>query len=120
MPLSDLAIRRAKPSDRPQKLSDGGGLYLMVAVNGGRYWRWKYRFAGKEKLLAVGVYPEVPLALARQRRDEARQLLAQGVDPGEHKKAAAAARAVLGANTFEVVANEWLEKRNWVDGYRVK
>ncbi len=60
MPLTDLAIRRAKPADRPQKLSDGGGLYLMVAVNGGRYWRWKYRFAGKEKLLAVGVYPEVP------------------------------------------------------------
>ncbi|MBO9766536.1 MULTISPECIES: tyrosine-type recombinase/integrase [Xanthomonas] len=120
MPLSDLAIRRAKPTDRPQKLSDGGGLYLMVAVNGGRYWRWKYRFAGKEKLLAIGVYPEVPLALARQRREEARQLLAQGIDPGEHKKAAAAARAMLGANTFEVIANEWLEKRSWVEGYRVK
>lgn len=92
----------------------------MVAVNGGRYWRWKYRFAGKEKLLAIGVYPEVPLALARQRREEARQLLAQGIDPGEHKKAAAAARAMLGANTFEVIANEWLEKRSWVEGYRVK
>lgn len=120
MPLTDLAIRRAKPADRPQKLSDGGGLYLMVAVNGGRYWRWKYRFAGKEKLLAIGVYPDVPLALARQRRDDARQLLAQGIDPGEHRKAATAARAILGANTFEVIANEWLDKRNWVDGYRVK
>ncbi len=87
MPLSDAAIRRAKPADKPQKLSDGGGLYLLVQPTGGRYWRLKYRFGGKEKLLAVGVYPDVPLALARQRRDEARQLLAKGIDPGEHRKA---------------------------------
>jgi len=120
MPLSDIAIRRVKPGARPQKLFDGGGLFLMVATNGGRYWRWKYRFAGKEKLLALGVYPEVPLALARQRRDDSRRLLAQGIDPGQHKKAATAARAQLGANTFEVIAREWLATRDWVPGYSVK
>ncbi len=120
MPLSDLAIRRAKPADRKQKLSDGGGMYLLVAPNGGRYWRLKYRVGGKEKVLALGTYPDVPLAAARQRRDEARHLLAQGIDPGQQKKAAAAARAELGANTFEVIAREWLGKRDWVDGYRVK
>lgn len=120
MPLSDLAIRRAKPDTKPQKLSDGGGLYLLLQPTGARYWRWKYRFGGKEKLLALGVYPDVPLALARQRREDARQLLARGIDPGEHKKAAAAARAELGANTFEVIAREWLTKRDWVDSYRIK
>ncbi len=119
-PLTDLAIRRAKPAAKTQRLYDSDGLYLELSPKGGRWFRLKYRFDGKEKRLAIGVYPDVPLALARQRRDDARQLLAQGVDPGEHKKAAAVARAVLGANTFEVIANEWLEKRNWVDGYRVK
>lgn len=120
MPLSDAAIRRAKPSEKPQKLSDGGGLYLLLQPAGARYWRLKYRFGGKEKLLAVGVYPEVSLALARQRREDARKLLAKGIDPGEHRKAVAAARAELGANTFEVIAREWLGKRDWVASYRVK
>lgn len=120
MPLSDLAIRRAKPTARPQKLADGGGLYLLVQPSGSRWWRFKYRVAGKEKLISLGTYPEVPLSLARQRRDEARQLLAQGIDPSQQKKAAAAARAELGANTFEVIAREWLTKREWVEGYRVK
>lgn len=120
MRLSDLAICRAKPGDKPLKLFDGGGLYLLLQPTGARYWRWKYHAAGKEKLLALGIYPDVPLALARQRREDARQLLARGVDPGEHKKAAAAARAELGANTFEVVAREWLTKRDWVDTYRIK
>lgn len=68
----------------------------------------------------LGVYPDVPLALARQRREDARQLLARGVDPAEHKKAAALARAELGANTFEVIAREWLAKRDWVPKYRIK
>lgn len=119
-PLTDMAIRKAKPTSRTQKLFDGGGLYMEISPKDGRWWRLKYRFDGKEKRLALGVYPDVPLALARQRREDARQLLARGVDPGEHKKAAAAARAELGANTFEVVAREWLTKRDWVDSYRVK
>jgi integrase len=115
-----MALRRAKPSPKTQRLFDGGGLYLEISPTGGRWWRLKYRIGGKEKRLAIGVYPDVPLALARQRRDEARQLLAQGIDPGQQKKAIAAARAELGANTFEVIAREWLTKRDWVDGYRVK
>lgn len=119
-PLTDMAIRKAKPTSRTQKLFDGGGLYMEISPKDGRWWRLKYRFDGKEKRLALGVYPDVPLALARQRREDARQLLARGVDPGEHKKAAAAARAELGTNTFEVVAREWLTKRDWVDSYRVK
>ncbi|WP_241148239.1 Arm DNA-binding domain-containing protein [Xanthomonas axonopodis] len=117
-PLTDLAIRRAKPAAKTQRLYDSDGLYLEQSPKGGRWFRLKYRFGGKEERLAIGVYPDVPLALARQRRDNARQLLAQGVDPGEHKKAAAAARAVLGANTFEVIANEWLGKRNCVMTHR--
>lgn len=112
-PLTDLAIRKAKATDRTQKIFDGGGLYLEISPKDSRWWRLKYRFDGKEKRLALGVYPDVTLALARQRRDDARQLLARGVDPGEHKKAAAVARAELGANTFEVIAREWLAKRDW-------
>lgn len=119
-PLTDLALRRAKPSDRTQKLFDGGGLYLEISPKDGRWWRLKYRFDGKEKRLALGVYPEVPLALARQRREDARHLLARGIDPAQHKKAAAMAKEALGANTFEATAREWLAKRDWVPTYAVK
>ena len=119
-PLTDLALRRAKPADRTQKLFDGGGLYLEISPRDGRWWRLKYRFDGKEKRLALGVYPDVPLALARQRREDARQLLARGIDPGEHRKAVAQAKSELGSNTFEVTAREWLAKRDWVPKYAVK
>ncbi len=119
-PLTDLALRRAKPAVKTQKLFDGGGLYLEISPKDGRWWRLKYRFEGKEKRLALGVYPDVPLALARQRREDARQLLARGVDPGVHRKAAAQAKADLGANTFEITAREWLAKRDWVPRYAVK
>ncbi|WP_329851086.1 Arm DNA-binding domain-containing protein [Stenotrophomonas pavanii] len=81
MPLADLAIRRAKPADKPQKLSDAGGLYLYVTVAGAKSWRWKYRFGGKEKVLALGLYPDVSLASARDARDDARRLLAQRGGP---------------------------------------
>lgn len=119
-PLTDLALRRAKPAEKTQKLFDGGGLYLEISPKDGRWWRLKYRFDGKEKRLALGVYPDVPLALARQRREDARQMLARGIDPGEHRKAVAQAKAELGANTFEVTAREWLGKRDWVPKYSVK
>ncbi|MFG6111111.1 tyrosine-type recombinase/integrase [Stenotrophomonas nematodicola] len=119
-PLTDLALRRAKPAEKTQKLFDGGGLYLEISPKDGRWWRLKYRFDGKEKRLALGVYPDVPLALARQRREEARQMLARSIDPGEHRKAVAQAKAELGANTFEVTAREWLSKRDWVPKYSVK
>lgn len=120
MPLSDTAIRKAKPGDKPQKLSDGGGLYLLLNPNGARWWRLKYRFGGKEKLLSLGTYPDTGLALARSKRDEARQLLAAGVDPGEHRKAEKAAGIERAANSFEVVAREWLAKRDWVPRYMDK
>lgn len=119
-PLSDAAIRRIKPSGRTQRLFDSGGLYLEVTPRGSLCWRQKYRFAGKEKRLAHGIYPDVPLSLARTRRDEARRLLAQGMDPADQKKAAAAALETLGARTFKAIAVEWMAKRKWVASYRVK
>ena len=120
MPLSDAAIRRVKPTEKQQKLSDGGGLFLLVHPNGSRYWRWKYRFNGKEKLLGMGIYPEVTLAKAREAREDARRLLASGVDPSEQRKAAAATKAADLVESFEVIAREWLAGRPWVPGYEKK
>jgi len=87
-PLTDSAIKVAKPKDSPYKLTDGQGLYLEVTPNGSKLWRLKYRFDGKEKRLALGAYPAVSLQQARQRRTDARELLAQGADPSAEKKAA--------------------------------
>lgn len=86
MPLTDIKVKTAKPMDKAYKLADGGGMYLLVKPNGSKYWRLKYRFVGKEKMLSIGVYPDVSLADARQKRDEARKILAAGGDPGEVKK----------------------------------
>ena len=108
MKLNDVAVRKAKPEAKPYKMADGGGMYLEVTPNGSKYWRLKYRIDGKEKKLALGVYPDVSLALARERRDDARKQLAQGIDPGEIKKVKKAAGAEKAANSFEVVAREWL------------
>lgn len=115
MPLTDTSIRNAKPADKTRKLFDGGGLYLEVSPNGGKWWRLKYRFGGKEKRLSLGTYPDVSLKDARERRDEARKLLANDVDPGENRKAAKAANADQAANSFEVIAREWFAKfsSNW-------
>lgn len=110
MPLTDTAIRKAKSGEKPIRLFDGGGLYLEISPAGGKLWRLKYRFDGKEKLLALGVYPAVALATARQKRDDARKLLADGIDPGAHRKAAKAVRAGLAANTLEVIGREWYAK----------
>lgn len=120
MPLSDTQIRNAKPgltpqgkqTDKPYKMGDSGGLYLEVAPSGGKWWRFKYRFDGKQKRLSLGVYPDVTLKAARERRDEARTLVAEGVDPGEHRKAVKAAKNERGANSFEVVAREWYAKHS--------
>ena len=111
MPLSDVAIRKARPADKPQRLFDGGGLYLEVAPTGGKLWRWKYRHAGKEKRLALGAYPEVSLADARERHNAGRKLLAAGIDPGVQRKAEKAATADRAANTFAAVAAELIEQR---------
>jgi hypothetical protein len=91
MPLSDSVIRQAKPAVKARKLFDGRGLYLIVTSAGGKWWRLKYRFAGKEKLMSLGVYPEVGLKEARERREAARKALAAGIDPGAERKAAKAA-----------------------------
>lgn len=122
MPLSDAAIRSAKPTDKPYKLPDEKGLFLLVHPNGSRYWRHKYRFNGKEKVLAHGVYPEVGLKEARQARDDARKLLAQGIDPGEQRKAMKHARQDLAANSFEVIAREWFAKHRptWAPNHASK
>ena len=135
MPLTDTAIRNAKPGLKPgknsegksilvpvdgsYKLADEKGLFILVTPTGGKWWRQKYRSGGKEKLLSLGVYPEVGLKDARERRDEARTLLAKGVDPSERRKAVNAAKGDRAANSFEVVAREWFAKfkPNWVDSH---
>lgn len=108
MALNDRACKNAKPRDTSYRLSDGQGLYLEVMPNGSRYWRCKYRFGGKEKRLALGVYPAISLKEARGKRDAARKQVANGVDPGAAKRAAKAAQA--GADSFEAIAREWLEQ----------
>ncbi|KGM56177.1 integrase [Lysobacter daejeonensis GH1-9] len=120
MALTDTAIRKAKPTDKPIKLTDGSGLYLLLNPNGSRWWRFDYRYLGKRKTLSMGTYPDTGLADARAKRDDARKLLAAGVDPGEHRKATKAAGEERAANSFEVVAREWLAKRDWVTAYSVK
>lgn len=108
MPLTDTTIKNAKPSAKPQRLFDGGGLYLEIAPAGGRWWRLKYRFGGKEKRLSLGTYPETSLKLARERRDAARKQLAEGVDPGEERKADKARALRASERSFESVARVWL------------
>jgi integrase len=108
MPLTDTRIRKAKPTAKAYKLSDGGGMYLLVTPDGARYWRLDYRFAGKRRTLALGVYPMVILSAARTRRDEARSLLARDIDPNAAKKATKRAAKIASENTFEAIAREWL------------
>lgn len=109
MPLTDTALRRIKPADTPKKYSDEKGLFLLVTPAGGKWWRLKYRFGGKEKSLSLGVYPEISLKQARERRDEARALVADGMDPSEKRKATKEAVIADVTGTFEYVCLEWLE-----------
>ena len=103
MALTDTAAKNAKPTDKPRKVMDEKGLFLLVTPNGGKWWRLRYKFDGKEKLLSLGTYPEVGLKAARKKRDEARELIAAGVDPGENRKAQKASNRLLAANSFEVI-----------------
>jgi integrase len=116
MPLTDTACKKATcPEGRPSvRLADEKALYLEVTAAGGKYWRWKYRHGGKEKRLALGVYPEVSLAQAREARDDARKALKNGTDPSQLRREAKAASAFDQANTFEAVARLWWE--HWRDG----
>lgn len=119
MPLNARQVDTTKPKEKPYKLADGGGLYLQVNTNGSKYWRMKYRFAGKEKKLSFGTYPDVSLADARAKRDEARKNLANGSDPGEVKKAEQLAKKQAVDNTFESIATEWLKAKasGWSEDY---
>lgn len=120
MPLSDLAVRNAKPTTKSRKLFDGRGLFLIVTPAGGKWWRFKYRFAGKEKLISLGTYPDISLKLARDRRDKARELLAKGIDPSQFRKEAN--EALLDDDTFETVAREWFGKQlpGWAPSHSSK
>jgi hypothetical protein len=101
--LSDTVVRNAKAREKPYKLFDGRGLYLLVNPSGSRWWRFKYLRNGKERGISFGVYPDVSLGPARKRREEARTLLAEGGDPSEKKKA----EKVAGSNSFRAIAEEW-------------
>ena len=111
MSLSDAKARNAKPGTKPYKIADGEGLFLLVMPTGSKYWRLKYFFGKKEKVLALGVYPEITLADARDRRAQARKILAAGNDPGEAKKEVKRQAMLRSAHAFEVIAREWFEKR---------
>jgi integrase len=112
MLLSDVQCKNAKAESKPRKIFDGGGLFLQIEPNGSKYWRFKYNFLGKEKRMAFGVYPEVSLADARGKRDRARKLLSEDIDPNEAKKEGRRKAALNAINTFEAVAREWHENQS--------
>lgn len=122
MPLTDAAVRNTKPSKKATKLFDDRGLYLLISPTGGKWWRLKYRFDGRERKIALGVYPDVSLKDARDRRDEARKLLVNGIDPSENRKAQKAAHADRAANSLEVIAREWFAKYSgtWVVAHKTR
>jgi integrase len=114
MSLTDTAVRRAAAKNKPYKLFDSGGLFLLINPNGGKWWRFKYRFNNKEKLLSLGTYPDISLKKARERRDEERRKLVDKIDPAINRKAVKAAWEDSQANSFEVVAREWIDKQSTV------
>lgn len=122
MKLTAIECRNAKPKDKPYKLADGGGMFLLVQPNGARYWRLKYRYAGKEKLLALGVFPETSLSDARQKRDAARKQLDAGEDPGNVRRERKRQIIERSEQTFERIAREWHKKggAKWSAGYAAK
>jgi integrase len=111
MSLTDAKVRNAQPQAKSYKIYDGEGMFLLVAPSGSKYWRFKYHFAGKEKLLALGVYPEISLGDARERRAQARKTVAGGHNPSEAKKEAKRVAVLKSENSFEVIAREWYEQR---------
>ena len=122
MPLTEVFLKSLKPAEKAGKHFDGGGLFLDVTAAGGRYWRLKYRFGGKEKLLALGVYPQVSLKEARSKREDAKKLIANGVDPSDVKKAQKASVMEGGENSFENIAREWFArlKPTWAKSHADK
>lgn len=122
MSLTDTAVRNLKPSDKPYKLADGGGMYLHVTPNGGKYWRLAFRLHGKQKIYALGVYPQVSLAEARQTRDEAKKLIKQGIDPVVERKQTVRRKSEEQATTFELIAREWHKTKRsaWTESHAKK
>ncbi|NCB22691.1 MAG: DUF4102 domain-containing protein [Deltaproteobacteria bacterium] len=110
MPLTDTAIRAIKPTSKTAKFFDGGGLYLEVAPSGGKWWRLKYRFQGKEKRISLGTYPTIGLKEARERREETKKILANGIDPSAQRQAIKVSTTSIDKDSFEVVTREWLDK----------
>jgi len=106
-PLTDIKVKNAKSKDKPYRLADGGGLYVLIESDGAKYWRMRYRFAGTEPLLAFGKYPEVTLAEARDKRLAIRKLLSEGIDPRQHIKENELRKSEANANTFEKLARDW-------------
>ena len=109
MPLTDTEVRKSKPDEKAYRLSDTGGMYLWVTPAGGKLWRWAYKHEGKEKLMSFGKYPDVPLALARERHTEARRLLAVGIDPMAQRKAEKTAAKCASENSFQTIAGLWFD-----------
>ncbi|TAM01131.1 MAG: DUF4102 domain-containing protein [Paraburkholderia sp.] len=122
MPLTDTAVRNLKPAAAPYKRSDGGGMYLHVTPNGGKYWRLAYRLFGKQKIFALGVYPQVSLAEARQMRDEAKKLIKQGIDPVVERKQTSRRKYDEQATTFELIARDWhrTKQSSWTESHAKK
>ncbi|HVT25506.1 MAG TPA: integrase arm-type DNA-binding domain-containing protein [Rhizomicrobium sp.] len=122
MALTDAKLRALKPAAADYKVADGEGLYLLVATGGGKRWRLAYRFEGKQKALALGVYPKVSLLDARKARDHAKRKLSEGIDPGIERKEKKQAQATRSANTFKALANEWFEVKSsgWVESYSLR
>lgn len=122
MPLTDIRVRRAITKDKPYKLFDEKGLYLLVTGSGSKCWRFKYRFTGKEKVLAIGLYPDISLSEAREKRDEARKRLVNDIDPSFAKQVFKQAERAVTENSFEAVAREWFTKYSsgWVKSHSYK
>jgi len=108
--LTDTTVKQTRAKQKPFKLADGNGLFILIQPDGKRYWRLAYRYAGKQKMLALGVYPDIGLKEARSGREKARALLAQGIDPCDAKRQEKLTRHYAAENSFEAVANEWFEK----------
>src|SRR3569832_1960185 len=110
MSLSSFSVEKAKPREKAYKLSDGDGLHLLVSTQGSKLWRFRYRFGGQEKMLGFGTFPDVSLSEARDKRDEARKLVAAGTDPSQKRKDDRQAALVAATNTFAAIATELIEK----------
>ena len=120
MPLTDTQIKKAKPDIKDRKLSDGGSLFVLVRSSGGKSWKYNYLFAGKQKTLSIGAYPAISLKQAREARDTAKELIAQGIDPSKEKKRAKLLAKAQAANTFEQVAREWHKSKAAGDRWKEK